>query len=195
MAFAVAVGKILYAGLGVPALYGTIFGILMLEGFLLTTVDTLVRLARYLFEELWMALHPNPPALLRNRIVNSGIALSGIALLAFTNAYQAIWPVFGSANQLLAALTLLTATAWLLKRARKIWFTALPAFFMIATTMTSLTLLLPRHVRAGSWMLAGTNVLLLVLALGMLTVVGRRFRQRAPSTRTPLDAEAPAFDP
>jgi len=195
LAFAVAVGKILYAGLGVPALYGTIFGILMLEGFLLTTVDTLVRLARYLFEELWMALHPNPPALLRNRIVNSGIALSGIALLAFTNAYQAIWPVFGSANQLLAALTLLTATAWLLKRARKIWFTALPAFFMIATTMTSLTLLLPRHVRAGSWMLAGTNVLLLVLALGMLTVVGRRFRQRAPSTRTPLDAEAPAFDP
>lgn len=195
LAFAVAVGKMLHGGLGIPVIYGTIFGILMLEGFLLTTVDTLVRLARYLFEEFWMAVYSTPPAFLRNRIVNSGIALSGITLLAFTNAYQAIWPVFGSANQLLAALTLLTATAWLLKRARKIWFTALPAFFMLATTMTSLVLLLPRYVRAGSWTLAGTDALLIILALGMLTVAWRYFRQRAPSTRTPLEAEAPAFDP
>jgi carbon starvation protein len=193
LAFAVAVGKMLHAGLGIPAAYGTIFGIVMLEGFLLTTVDTLVRLTRYLFEELWAAVLPNPPTVLRNRIVNSAIALGGTALLAFTNAYQAIWPVFGSANQLLAALTLLTATAWLLTHARKAWFTALPAFFMIATTMTSLALLLPRHARTGKWMLAGTDALLLVLALGMLAVVWRHFRGRAPAAR--VEAPAPAFDP
>jgi carbon starvation protein len=195
LAFAVAVGKMLAAGLGIPAVYGTIFGILMLEGFLLTTVDTLVRLTRYLFEELWTAVLPDPPAVLRNRLVNSGIALGGIALLTFTNAYQAIWPTFGSANQLLAALTLLTATAWLFKHARTIWFTALPAFFMIATTMTSLVLLLPRYLRKGNWTLAATDLLLLILALGMLTVAWRYFRGRAPSTHAPLRAEAPAFDP
>lgn len=195
LAFAVAVGKMLHAGLGLPPVYGTIFGILMLEGFLLTTVDTLVRLTRYLFEELWMAVLPDPPALLRNRIANSVIALSGIALLTFTNAYQAIWPIFGSANQLLAALTLITATAWLFKHARAIWFTALPAVFMIATTMTSLVLLLPRYVRTGSWTLAGTDVLLLILAAGMLTVAWRYFRWRAASPRPSLEAEAPALDP
>ena len=193
LAFAVAVGKMLHAGLGIPAAYGTTFGILMLEGFLLTTLDTLVRLTRYLFEELWTAVLSKPPALLRNRLVNSGIVLGGIALLTFTNAYQAIWPVFGSANQLLAALTLLTATAWLFKHARKVWFTALPAFFMIATTMTSLALLLPQHARAGNWTLAGTDALLLVLAAGMLGVVWRYFRRRASSARA--EVPAPAFDP
>ncbi|MCS6815892.1 MAG: carbon starvation protein A [Blastocatellia bacterium] len=193
LAFAVAVGKMLHVGLEIPAIYGTIFGILMLEGFLLTTVDTLVRLTRYLLEELWTAVFSAPPAFLRNRVINSLIALSGIASLTFTNAYQAIWPVFGSANQLLAALTLLTATAWLFKHARKVWFTALPAVFMIATTMTSLALLLPRHARTGNWTLAGTDALLLILAFGMLVVIWRYFRWRAPSAR--LEAPAPAYDP
>ncbi|MBU2446476.1 MAG: hypothetical protein KJ666_13025 [Bacteroidetes bacterium] len=46
----------------------------------------------------------------------------------------AVWTVFGSANQLLAALTLIAVTAWLVQKSRNYWFTAIPAVFMIITT-------------------------------------------------------------
>ena len=49
-------------GLGIPIALGTVFGILLVEGFVITTLDAAVRLNRYLFEELWTILFQNPPA-------------------------------------------------------------------------------------------------------------------------------------
>jgi carbon starvation protein len=148
--FALAVGATLHRaaevlGLSAPIYAGTIFGIILLEGFVLTTVDTLLRLTRYLFEELWKVLFDNPPRWLANRAFNSLLPIALTAWLAFGNRYGIIWPIFGTANQLLAALTLLAATAWLAHRAKKFWFVAIPALFMAATTVTSLVLLLPRY--------------------------------------------------
>jgi len=148
--FALAVGTTLHRGaevfgLAVPIYVGTVFGIILLEGFVLTTVDTLLRLTRYLFEELWGVLFRNPPRWLMSRAFNSLLPIALTAWLAFGNRYGIIWPIFGTANQLLAALTLIAATAWLAHRAKKIWFVAIPALFMAATTMVSLVLLLPRY--------------------------------------------------
>lgn len=152
--FALAVGQTMHVGFGLPVHAGTIFGILLLEGFVLTTVDTLVRLARYLFEELWETLFrgagARPPAWLASRHTNTALPIAIIAWLAFSNSYLAIWPVFGTANQLLAALTLIAATVWLLRRSRPVWFVALPALFMAATTITSLVLLLRKHHALGA---------------------------------------------
>ncbi len=174
LAFALGVGKTL-DHVGLPTVFGTVFGILMLEGFLVTTVDTIIRLTRYLFEELWAALMSNVPALLRNRFVNTSLAIVLIAGLAFSNGYKAIWPIFGSANQLLAALTLVAVTAWLLQKARQVWFAALPATFMVITTLASLVLLLKRYVEDSNWVLSITNVLLLFLALGVVVMTVRYF--------------------
>lgn len=148
--FALAVGTTLHraaevVGLSVPIYVGTIFGIILLEGFVLTTVDTLLRLTRYLFEELWGVLFQNPPRWLMSRAFNSLLPIALTAWLAFGNRYGIIWPIFGTANQLLAALTLIAATAWLAHRAKQFWFVAIPALFMAATTLTSLVLLLPRY--------------------------------------------------
>jgi carbon starvation protein len=194
LAFALGVGNILHTGIGLPVVYGTIFGILMLEGFLITTVDTLVRLTRYLFEELWEAIWPRVPGGLRNRFVNTAIVLVGVALLGFTNAYQTIWPVFGSANQLLAALTLIAITAWLFKRAKKVWFTALPAVFMVITTITSLALLLWRYISGKNWALAAADVLLLALALGVVVMTLRYFRGGRAAAQADGAVEAPVVD-
>src|SRR5206468_12882896 len=63
--FALAVGTTLEKGFSLPREYGTIFGIV------LTTTDTVLRLVRYLFEELWAVLFHPVPALLRSRVINA----------------------------------------------------------------------------------------------------------------------------
>jgi len=175
LAFALAVGKTVHNGLGFPVLYGTIFGILILEGFVITTIDTIIRLERYLFEELWSTLFSKVPRILRNKAFNSGIAVAFMIILGFTNAYQAIWPIFGTANQLLAALALIAVTAWLVQKARKAWVTAIPAAFMVLTTIVSLVLLLDRYIAKENWALAFTDVLLLVLSIGVVVMTFRYF--------------------
>ncbi|MDP6958005.1 MAG: carbon starvation CstA family protein, partial [Planctomycetota bacterium] len=123
IAFAAGVGQTLTKGFHLPPVYGTVFGILLLEGFLVTTTDTIIRLSRYLLEEFWKGIFETPPAFLQNRAVNTVIIAGLAGVLAFNQGYRAVWPVFGAANQLLAALTLIAATAWLLKNGKRIWFT------------------------------------------------------------------------
>ena len=170
LAFALAVGKTLNGGLGIPVVYGTLFGILLLEGFVLTTVDTIVRLERYLLEELWAVLLVRVPRLLRTKAFNSALAVGLMISLALSNAYQTIWPVFGAANQLLAAFALIAVTGWFMQRGVKSWFTAIPAAFMLVTTGGSLVLLLERYASDGNWVLTVTDLVLLALASGVVVM-------------------------
>jgi carbon starvation protein len=175
LAFALGLGNILYKSLGLPVVLGTIWGILLLEGFLVTTIDALVRLSRYLFEELWVTVLPNAPKILRNRVFNSLLVVVGFLSLTFTNAYLKLWPIFGAANQLLAALTLIAVTAWLAQKSKKYWFTAIPAAFMVITTITSLVILLGRYIKLQSWTLFTTDVVLLILATGVVVLTFKYF--------------------
>ncbi len=168
LAFALGVGSLLTKAFGIPILYGTIFGILILEGFLITTVDTVIRLSRYLFEELWNVLWETPPVFLRQRFVNSLLPVVLTALLAYTHGYSAIWTVFGSANQLLAALTLIVATVWLFRKSLNYWIALFPALFMVVTTMGALVKLLLRTFQQHEWILFTTALLLFGLALSFV---------------------------
>jgi carbon starvation protein len=175
LAFAVSVGKTLNNGLGIPIYFGTIFGILMLEGFLITTIDTLFRLMRYFFEELWNVLFVKKPAFLESRMFNALLGIILTAILSFTNGYQKIWPIFGSANQLLAALTLVAVTAWFAQKSIKAYFAAIPAGFMIITTMASLSILLKRYIESRNLTLTITDILLLSLASGVIVLTFKYF--------------------
>ncbi|MCK7476862.1 MAG: hypothetical protein M0C28_04455 [Candidatus Moduliflexus flocculans] len=62
LGFSLAAGQLFHRGLGIPVALGTVFGILLVEGFVITTLDAAVRLNRYLFEELWsIAFKKVPP--------------------------------------------------------------------------------------------------------------------------------------
>ena len=145
----------------------------MLEGFLVTTLDSAVRLNRYLFEELWDLLFENPPAFMKKYWFNAGLSVALMWILAGSNAATAIWPVFGSSNQLLAALALIVVSTWLLNRGTLPWFTLIPAAFMMATTLYSLVLLMQKHIPAGNYLLVGAEVVLFVLALGVIGIAIR----------------------
>ena len=187
LAFALSMGHLLNTSLGVPVAMGTVFGILTVEGFLITTLDSAVRLNRYLFEELWKTVLDSPPAILRKFWFNSGLSVAFMLVLAMSNGYKLIWPLFGSTNQLLAALTLIAVTVWLHRAGKPSWFTLVPAAVMICTTIASLSYYLAnKYIPTGNTLLAVTDIVLLALAMGVLVLSIRefaRFRLQADSTR------------
>jgi len=185
LAFAVAMGHLLNVALGLPVSIGTVFGILTVEGFLITTLDSAVRLNRYLFEELWAAILPDPPKILRQFWFNSALSVAMMLIVAMSNGYKLIWPLFGSTNQLLAALTLIAVTVWLHRAGKPSWFTLVPAAVMIGTTIASLSYyLIVKYIPTGNVLLASTAIVLLGLALGVLVLSVRQIvcERRQPHT-------------
>lgn len=178
LGFSLAAGKLFHLGLGIPPALGTVFGILLVEGFVVTTLDAAVRLNRYLFEELWAIVFKKVPALLKHYWFNSGLSVVLMWVLAYSNAFNTLWPIFGTANQLLAAMALLTVSAWLLLRKRRNWFTLVPAVFMVATTLVSLGILLGKYLRTGNVVLVAADLLLFALAAGIVVLFLRTFLKK-----------------
>jgi len=120
--------------IGVPRL-GMIVGTIMVNAFVMTTLDTSVRLSRFITTELG-GQHVRA---VRNRIVASVVPVVPAFLLALNpGAFSRIWQLFGASNQLIAALALLVITAYLLKRGKPTCYTLVPAIFMLVTTMAAL---------------------------------------------------------
>lgn len=182
LGFSLAAGRLFHQGLGIPVALGTVFGILLVEGFVVTTLDAAVRLNRYLFEELWSIVLRKVPRLLRHYWFNSGVSVVLMGVLAYTNAFNVLWPIFGTANQLLAAMALLTVSAWLLLRRRRNWFTLVPAVFMVVTTLVSLGILLAGYIRKGNFILIAADLLLFGLAAGVIALFAKTFLKKRPGT-------------
>jgi len=169
LAFALAMGTLLNKSLGLPVAAGTVFGILLVEGFVITTLDTAVRLNRYLFEELWSVIMNKPPKILKSYMFNSCLSAGLMLLLCYTNSFKQIWPIFGSANQLLAALSLIVVSVWLAQRKKASFFTILPAIFMMVTTLYSLWQMLTRqYMPQNNYPLSITAILLILLSIGVI---------------------------
>ena len=98
--------------------------------------------------------------------------------LAYTNAFNLLWPIFGTANQLLAALSLLAVTGWLLLRGKKTAYALIPAVFMIAATLASLGILLGEYIRKKSYVLVAADILLFILAPGVVVLVLKTFMKK-----------------
>jgi len=114
---------------------GVLVGITMLKTFVMTTLDSATRITRYVAGELLGdTFHLR---LFRNRYFTTLVVGGCAAYLALGN-WRAIWPVFGAANQLIAAMVLIIATAYLMTRRRPCLFTAVPAVLLLATTIGAL---------------------------------------------------------
>ncbi len=169
LAFSLAMGTLLNRSLGLPVAGGTVLGILMIEGFIITTLDTAVRLNRYLFEELWAIIMVKPPKIFKSYMFNASLSAGLMLLLCYTNTFKQIWPIFGSANQLLAALSLIVVSVWLAKRKKASSFTILPAIFMMATTLYSLWhMLTKQYMPEHNYPLGITAILLILLSVGVI---------------------------
>ena len=117
--------------------------ILAVSAFCLTSLDTATRLARYMFQELWIPVGETMESVTgaRKFFSNSYVATLitvVIGIVLGMTGYTIIWPLFGAANQLLAALALLAVCAWLGNAGKNNKMFYIPMVFMLAVTLTSL---------------------------------------------------------
>jgi len=118
------------------------FVALGVAAFALTTLDTSTRLARYVFQEFFDSPTAEKKSVLaNNRFISTSITIAAAGALTFSGQTMTLWPVFGSANQLLASLALLAITVWLSSIKFKYAFSFIPMLFMFAVTMTALAML------------------------------------------------------
>ncbi len=152
--------------LNIPIDVSTSFVALAVSAFALTTLDTATRLARYSFQEFFeISGKTNKNTLVQNRFVSTFITIVIAGALTFSGQTMAIWPVFGSANQLLAALALLAITVWVSKLNMNINFAFIPMTFMFAVTLTALAMLFYTNLIGNNYILSFISMLLFVLAV------------------------------
>lgn len=133
----------------IPGTYDVLYTLLVLaySAFCLTSLDTATRLGRFMFQEFWLdaAKGETPENVSGYKKVLSNPYFATIitvimGILLGMNGYAKIWALFGSANQLLAALGLLAVATWLGKAGRKNKMLLIPMVFMMLVTISSLFL-------------------------------------------------------
>ncbi|MGL5717963.1 MAG: carbon starvation CstA family protein, partial [Paraclostridium sp.] len=153
---------------GIPFGVGKTFTALAISAFALTSLDTATRLGRFIFQEFFdtngmddkEATKANP---LTNKYVSTIITVVCSGLLAVLG-YEKIWPIFGSANQLLAAIALMAIAIWLANTNRSFKELIIPIIFMFIVTLVSLCFNIKANIGVN-YALVIIAILLLVLAL------------------------------
>lgn len=152
--------------LGIQTEHAVNFAALAVSAFALTSLDTATRLARYSFQEFFEVKGKNEqPILVKNRYIATAITVAFGAALTFSGQSMTIWPVFGSANQLLAAIALLALTVWIAHLKLNYLFTLIPMLFMFAVTLTSLVTLVYSNLLLQNFTLTIISLLLFILAV------------------------------
>jgi carbon starvation protein len=131
---------------GIPGMKGLMpywynFALMFEALFILTTVDTGTRVARFLLQELGGKLYAplSKTAWVPGNIITSFLVVSAWGYLIFSGNISTIWPMFGVANQLLAAIAFSVGTVIIVKsgRIKYAWITFIPMLFMFTTTLTA----------------------------------------------------------
>ena len=155
-------------GWGLPIGVSTTLLATMVVLFAGTTMDSGVRLQRYIIQE-WGDIYGIP--LLKKGVVATLAAVACCLALAFGaggasgSGGLTIWPLFGSTNQILAALTLLVISVMLMKMGRPARYTLIPMVFVLITSAWAAVLKLIEFYEAGNWLLVTIDVVVLITTI------------------------------
>jgi len=122
-----------------------------------------------MFQEFFSRRGESTNTMLANRKVGTAVAVLLGGLLTLSGQFSQIWPIFGSANQLLAALALLAVSVWLYTSGKKIWYTVIPMIFMFTVTSSALVMLIQKNIEQGNIVLTLLGGILLILSLVLIT--------------------------
>lgn len=169
LAFSEGIGRFMCA---IPFLHislesARIFTALAVSAFTLTSLDTITRIGRYAFQEFFEMPDRTPEQqniFARNRYLATLITVACGAALTFSGKSDSIWPIFGSANQLMAALAFFAISIWLAEIKENYLFTLIPGIIMLIITITALITLCYRN-------LAITHNYILGLAAGIILMM------------------------
>ena len=166
--------------LGVPVEIATVFMTMCVSALALTSLDSVARIGRMSFQELFYEDTTDPAKMSGIRKVLTNKYFATIITLFFgwllcLGGYNNVWPLFGSANQLLAALVLIALSVFLKTTGRTGWTLYIPMFTMLAVTFTALIqkfIALVSNVASGNatFLVDGLQLIIAVLlmVLGVL---------------------------
>ena len=180
--------QIIQNGWGLPVGISTTLLATMVVLFAATTMDTGVRLQRYIIQE-WGQIYDLP--VLNNNILATFIAVGSCLLLAFGaggasgSGGLTIWPLFGSTNQILAGLTLLVISVMLIKAGRPARYTLIPMTFVLITSAWAALIKLVEWYQLGNWLLVTIDVVVIItsvlVTLEAASVIARYRRENLVS--------------
>jgi carbon starvation protein len=160
------------SNLGIPLELGRTFMGLIIVAFALTTLDSACRLGRYILAEFGRQ-HRMP--FLKDGYVGAAIA-AGVALLLAVmpgvkegqSVGQLLWPLFGTTNQLLAALVFATVTIYLVKRRTPHWFISIPLVFVAITTVAAMIWNIVGYIKQQNWILTAVGSVILLAGFALI---------------------------
>jgi carbon starvation protein len=152
--------------------FGGILAVTILNSFILSTLDTCTRIERYITHELFG---------LKNRYGATLLIIILSALLVLSGQWEHIWPIFGAANQLVAALAFLVISTWLMTLNKPVRYTLVPAVLILVTTVAALLYQGVTFFFDRNYLLLGISAVLIVLAAlvfweGAMVLKNRRAR-------------------
>ena len=157
-------------GWGIPEAFSETMLAVMVVLFAGTTMDAGLRLQRYIVQE-WGAIYEIAP--LKNSYIATLIAVAFCLLLAFGvtagqypgDGGNLFWPVFGATNQILASLTLLIISIYLMKLRRPFIFTLAPMVFILFMAFWASVWYLIDYFQTGRWLLVVLNLAVLIVSV------------------------------
>ncbi|MFC1743751.1 carbon starvation protein A [Candidatus Riflebacteria bacterium] len=154
----------LQGGIGIPIEYGAAIIVIMLISFAATTIDSCCRIQRLFIQEVGQF---TKIPLLSNLWIASIIAAFSPMILVFGGenlSWVKLWPIFGATNQLLAGLSLLVLTVYLIRKKRPWLFTFIPMVFVLSVTILAMLFLL------RSFIFIKFNPLLILISTALLLI-------------------------
>ncbi|GAA3712907.1 carbon starvation protein A [Zhihengliuella alba] len=187
-------GAIVNQGLGIPESLSATILATMAVLFAATTMDTGVRLQRFVVQEV------GEIAGVRIRpVLATLVAVAVTVALTFSagadgSGGMLIWPLFGTTNQLLAGLTLAIVAVMLIKRRRPVLPALIPLTFVLVMTVIALLVQMVDFYQAQNWLLLGLDIVILIAAVWVIaeavTAMGRARREPADLDDADEDADA-----
>lgn len=172
---------------GIPEVVGTTFVALVASAFLMTTLDSATRLGKYAVQEF----AEGKSKFFSNQHIATLIIVIGAGALAVSGTWNKVWPLFGSANQMLGAIALLAVSAWLMKKGVNAWFTIIPMILMFIITLSALSVLIYENIFTGgspNYFLAISAFALLVLCIFLIFEAWNSFTKTKGDKDNPVKA-------
>jgi carbon starvation protein len=196
-----------FAGnLGVELTLATTFAAVVVVSFAATTMDTGVRLQRYIVQEI--------ATLAKWKTLSRNLTLAGLVAVAIPMTlallpgggdagytFGVLWRLFGTTNQLTAGLALTVIAVWVMSRRRNPIAVVIPLVFLLTLTTWALFIQLFEFIEAGEWVLAPLDAIIFILAVWLiveaLIALRRTWGQRGepPVEEEPDDSDGAAAIP
>ncbi len=163
------------SNLGIPEAMGVIFAAVVVITFAGTTMDTGIRLQRYIIQEIGEIVNVRP--LTRNITLTTTVGVlipMGLALYPGGGgepgsfAFGSLWRLFGTTNQLTAGLALTVVAVWVFTRNRNPLAQIVPLTFLLAMTTYALFLQLGQFFNEGEWLLLVVDAIIFILAVWLI---------------------------